>query len=737
MKNRRVLLLLFLLILFSFISPRPARAHGNLIRSTPEPNAHLEKSPAIIELFFSEPIEANFSTIQVLDASGQRVDNEDPLVDPTNPIRLTVTIRSSSDGIYTVSWKVLSLVDSHVTAGAFPFAVGNVDAEALAAAASSQTANISTGEVLFRWLSFVASAALGGGAIFILYVWQPALKLTAGEEETAKIHPPWRTLAMAALFLLILANILGLLFQTGQVLGQNLAAPWNPATNKLLFATKYGMLWLARFVLALLAFRFLYYARQPRDYWIVLGAYLLILLTFSFNSHAAAEPRPFFPISADWLHLIGALTWMGGLVYFVAALWAGRAAPPAFRTRLTAALLPRFSSLAITSVGLMGLTGLYSAYLRVASFNGLFETLYGRVLIVKTLLALPMLLLGAINLLRTTPAMRQATQGPKPDGEAVSLFQKLVTTEVIFGIGVLLVTGLFTVIPPVRSIATDPSIHQTATTDDLTIRLTITPGTLGLNTFILSLQAGGQPIEAVREVGLQFTPTTVDLPPSQIILTETGAGEYRAEGAFLSLPDAWQVQAVVRREGKFDAFANFSVSVGANRVSTFPWNRLNGFLLLFAALFYLLALRWFVPDQKQAWYIVRVPAVSLVVAAVFVFLLPAGGQTFPVNPIPPNRESIASGQAIYRAQCLPCHGPTGRGDGPVGLTLIPPPADLYQHTQPGVHPDGRLYDWITNGFPGSSQMPAFKQILTDEERWHLVNYIRTFARSEEGTQTQP
>ncbi len=95
-----------------------------------------------------------------------------------------------------------------------------------------------------------------------------------------------------------------------------------------------------------------------------------------------------------------------------------------------------------------------------------------------------------------------------------------------------------------------------------------------------------------------------------------------------------------------------------------------------------------------------------------------------VNPIPPNADSIAEGEALYIENCLPCHGPAGAGDGPVGITLNPPPADLTIHTAPGVHPDGRLYDWITNGFP-ASVMPAFQSQLTDEERWHLVNYIRT------------
>jgi mono/diheme cytochrome c family protein len=73
-----------------------------------------------------------------------------------------------------------------------------------------------------------------------------------------------------------------------------------------------------------------------------------------------------------------------------------------------------------------------------------------------------------------------------------------------------------------------------------------------------------------------------------------------------------------------------------------------------------------------------------------------------------------------------CHGLTGLGDGPAGLTLNPRPADLRQHAIPGVHTDAQLFEWITNGFPGS-QMPAFRNTLSDTDRWHLVNFIRTLA----------
>jgi mono/diheme cytochrome c family protein len=97
------------------------------------------------------------------------------------------------------------------------------------------------------------------------------------------------------------------------------------------------------------------------------------------------------------------------------------------------------------------------------------------------------------------------------------------------------------------------------------------------------------------------------------------------------------------------------------------------------------------------------------------------------NPLPATPDSLATGKLLYEENCLACHGPEGKGDGPAGLALRPPPADLTVHTAPGVHPDGQLFEWITNGYPGSA-MPAFGKQLSEEQRWHLVNYIRTLGR---------
>jgi methionine-rich copper-binding protein CopC len=196
------------------VTVQTARAHADLVSATPEPNASLEGSPVLIELFFSEPVDGSFTLIRVLDMEGKAVDNGDTTVDPANPTRATVTVRSLSDGIYTVSWKVLSAVDSHITTGAYPFAVGEVDAADLENAASGQSVNLSFGEVAFRWLSYLSTAALAGGLLFRRFVWRtdgvPGL-------PTAPAGRSFEGIELAALVGLRLAHIPGLLSQTGQV----------------------------------------------------------------------------------------------------------------------------------------------------------------------------------------------------------------------------------------------------------------------------------------------------------------------------------------------------------------------------------------------------------------------------------------------------------------------------------------------------------------------------------------
>jgi mono/diheme cytochrome c family protein len=93
------------------------------------------------------------------------------------------------------------------------------------------------------------------------------------------------------------------------------------------------------------------------------------------------------------------------------------------------------------------------------------------------------------------------------------------------------------------------------------------------------------------------------------------------------------------------------------------------------------------------------------------------------NPVTVNDTSIALGKKIYERQCLACHGAQGRGDGPVAAHLEKRPGNL-SSPELWEQSDGALF-WKVN--EGHKPMPTFKHIMSDEERWPVINYIRTLA----------
>lgn len=101
------------------------------------------------------------------------------------------------------------------------------------------------------------------------------------------------------------------------------------------------------------------------------------------------------------------------------------------------------------------------------------------------------------------------------------------------------------------------------------------------------------------------------------------------------------------------------------------------------------------------------------------------------NPVKPTEESIKRGKEIYQKKCLMCHGEKGDGSGPVAKQLKTPPGDLRDAKMMQEMTDGELFWKITNG---RDPMPRFEKMLSDDERWHVVNYVRTLS-SQGGAQT--
>jgi len=95
------------------------------------------------------------------------------------------------------------------------------------------------------------------------------------------------------------------------------------------------------------------------------------------------------------------------------------------------------------------------------------------------------------------------------------------------------------------------------------------------------------------------------------------------------------------------------------------------------------------------------------------------------NPLPLDAKTLALGRTVYEENCAACHGTSGRGDGEAGRDLNPRPVDLTRMTYRQGRMAGLIFYAVSEGGePYGSAMPAFKDTLSETERWAVVAYVR-------------
>ena len=97
------------------------------------------------------------------------------------------------------------------------------------------------------------------------------------------------------------------------------------------------------------------------------------------------------------------------------------------------------------------------------------------------------------------------------------------------------------------------------------------------------------------------------------------------------------------------------------------------------------------------------------------------------NPLASTPAGIEAGSQLFQTNCKHCHGGEGRGDGPAGLYFEPTPQPM-QGERVTERSDGAIYWILTNG---TGNMPSFGNLLTAEEKWQLILYIRSLQAAEQ------
>jgi copper transport protein len=427
--------------------PAAALAHASLLRSDPAAGSVVARAPARIVLHFDQPVQDAGTT--VVASSGASVLAGHAQVEHGNSRALVVPLRSGlGDGDYTVRWRVVS-ADGHIVSGVVAIGVGR--GRPPPQAATTESSALDWPFLVARFAYFLGLMLLVGGAVFRVAVFRPVIGTVSGRPRAmAELREGARanSLLLAAAALMLAGGWIALTRQGAEVAGVSFWQAFNHhgPIGSALGATRFGREFGrgidlgAAFCVAIAAtFGVAHRSRIAALVLAVpaagLGAWAVIVPGLS--GHAGDPGLGLPAIAVDALHTGAAAVWIGGLVQLVLVTpHATRGLPDGERTRVRTALTARFSRIALASVAVLAATGVGRSLWAVSAPEQLWQTGYGRALLVKTGLLACVVGLAYVN--RRRPA-------------AFGVIRRLGAAEIGLLLAVLAAVSLLTDLPPANT----------------------------------------------------------------------------------------------------------------------------------------------------------------------------------------------------------------------------------------------------------------------------------------------
>ncbi|MBT98962.1 MAG: hypothetical protein CL902_10095, partial [Dehalococcoidia bacterium] len=549
-------------------------AHANVASSEPPANAELDVPPEQIVIWFTEPLEPALSQIEVLNSEGSRMDNDDSLIDRVDPSVMSVTLGDLENGTYTVVWKNVSTVDGHRVRGSFIFSVGEPLSGAAPVEIAEQGLLQSPSEPVIRWLVLLGGLALVGGLGFHLLVLRPVLTSQGAPDSVSSLIPTAQILVsrlmLLAAVVAVLASLAQLIVQASVVHEISVADSFGDPVKTILTNTDWGRVWLWRMgalaaaLVVVVLVAVLAHRRQDGPLGqlylpvIAMGLGAGMLFSISWTSHGAAVAGiETTSIVSDFIHLVAASFWVGGILVFLATiLLVNRSLSREHRSLALAGVTPRFSAVAVISMGILIITGSYGAWAQVTIVEA-FATPYGWSLVGKLALVTVILIIGSFNLLWIRK--RLAT-----NPQASTWLGRLIAVEAVVAVLIVVSVGVLTSLEPARQVASREGLGVadylkfSDTAEGTDIELVVEPGTVGTNRLLITLEDRfGKPLTDAEDVSVDLTSLDVDLGKTTFVSQNLGDGQYVIEEALFNIAGAWQASVIVRRSDAFDARTAF------------------------------------------------------------------------------------------------------------------------------------------------------------------------------------
>jgi copper transport protein len=583
---RRTHLLVGVLACATLLASAPAAwAHAQLLGTSPLSGAVVPTQPREVIFRFNQAVGGTLGAVRVYDAQGEEVDNLDVSHPDGREHWMGVGLKPGlPDGTYTATYRVIS-ADTHIVYGGVVFSIGHAGPAPKTTVAgligrneSGEATKLAFGAV--RALDYVSLALFIGGLAFLLVAWVPGLAAIAGEGATADEgadegadERSWREAAdafakclrrllLAAVVLGVLVSVLGILLQGASAAGVSLWLSLKGTVIENTLDSRFGEVWGLR-AIVWLALGVVLLAtgtprraelRPPRGVLGLLGlgsAYLAI--TPALAGHASVQSPTAVFFGSDVVHVLAASVWVGGIACLLGALpGATRELERADRSRLLLGVLARFSPLALASVIAIAITGVVQAYIDVRSIEGLLDTTYGALILIKVALLGALIGLGWINRERVIPALRRIVDAGASPGQTGALARRTLRGELALMLTVLGVTAALVSYAPPIDAASGPFATNT-TLGPIELEMTVEPAKTGLNTvhlYLIDVKDGTQYTGTKELVATARLPAK-GIGPLPLHATLAGPGHYILSSAVLSPGGTWQIQ-ITDRVSEFE-----------------------------------------------------------------------------------------------------------------------------------------------------------------------------------------
>lgn len=412
-------------------APGSARGHAAVADTSPQSDSRVEVSPASIRIEFNESLSSELSTARILNLESGSLVQSRLSIQPRS--MQLIPVERLSRGRYRVDWRAVSTLDGHPVEGSFGFGVRTSPPEVSESVEQNPLRQNGILRIAARSVFYAAVLVLVGG-LLTAAIWLPRHR----EPDEAVVPPPSGLNGRAT----IVAGCVAIAVAVVVLALDTVNAGGDLDSSTLLayvLDTDSGRSRLVAIALIAVATAAAWRGWQRT----AIVAALMVPAAIAFSGHAnSADPRV-VSLVTDWLHLVAASVWIGGMALMAITVRSARRDSSEFDQPALLKVIDRFGDLALPAFLATVVTGLYNTAIEIGNVQALWTTNYGRILTTKIVLVAAIVAVSGFH----SRYLRPSLDSKPGDRKRVSAYWRVIANEPLLAIGVAVLAATLAVFP--------------------------------------------------------------------------------------------------------------------------------------------------------------------------------------------------------------------------------------------------------------------------------------------------